>query len=137
MINTESKFNELGIDAISGVNLMEWLGVSSFDLGDPVRFTKFKDIIGYMKQFPVDTQRYLVRRAVNNKNVDKLNHVFEYTELLKNKKAIEEALERISAEASALGPDSDPVLRIANGHKELEAKHALDSVAKELYLYEK
>jgi hypothetical protein len=137
MINTESKFNELGVDAVSGVNLMEWLGISPIDLSDTARFLKFKDVIDYFKQFPPDTQRYLIKRAVNNKNVDKLNHVFEYSELLKNKRAVEEALEKLKVEGSALGPDSDRVLRMAHAQKEIGAKDALNAVMREIDIYEK
>jgi hypothetical protein len=136
MISTESALNDLGIDAVTGVELMDWLGISTFDLSDPQRFSKLSSVIEYLKDFPTDTQRYLVKRAVNNKNVDKLQHVWEYTGLLKNKRAVEEALEKIKVEGSALGSDSDPVIRMAHAQREIEAKDALNAVQTEIRLYE-
>lgn len=136
MINVETAFNELGVDAITGVELMDWLGVSSFDFSDSSRFSKFHTVIDYLKGFPTDTRRFLVRRATNNKNVDKLQHMWEYTELLKNKRSIEESLEKIRIESSALGSDSDPVIRMAHAQKEIESKDALNKVSTEIRLYE-
>ena len=137
MKNIESAFNELGIDAVVGTELMDWLGVSAIDLGDPQRFSKFQSVIGYFKQFPVDTQRFIIRKAVNGKNVDKLQHIWEYSELLKNKKAVEESLEKIKVEASAVGTSGDAVLRMANAEREIEANRALGQITDEIRLYEK
>lgn len=136
MINIETAFNELGIDAATGVELMDWLQISPIDLGDPTRFSKFHSVIDYFKQFPVDTQRYLIRKAINNKNVDKLNHVWEYAELLKRKSEIEKATEKIRLEGSALGPESDAVLRMANAQRELDAKEQFNKVVQEIEIYE-
>ena len=135
MISTESAFNELGIDAITGVEIMDWLGISAIDLGDPARFGRFHDIIDYFKQFPVDTQRYIIRKVTNGKNVDKLNHVWEYSELLKNKRAAEEAIEKVKTELSALGTNPDPVLVQNYALREAEARQALNAVVAEAAIY--
>lgn len=137
MINTESAFNSLGIDAITGVELMEWLGLSPIDFTDSGRFNRFKTVIDYFKQFPVDTQRFMIRRVTNGKNVDKLQHVWEYTELLKNKKAVEEAIEKIKTERSALGAGNDPILVQNFAQREIDARTALNHVTQEMALYEK
>lgn len=137
MISTESAFNKLGIDAVTGVELMDWLGLSPIDFGDPARFGRFQSIIDYMKQFSTDTQRFLIRKVVNGKNVDKLSYMWEYTELLKNKKAAEEAIEKTKAEASALNAGSDPALSVSFAARETEVRTALNAIIGEMAIYEK
>lgn len=134
MISAEQAFNELGIDAITATEMMDWLGISKIDLGDPSRFSKFQSVIEYFKQFPSDTQRFLIRRVTQNPNHDRLQRVWEYAELLKNKKSAEDAIEKIKTEASAV---SDPVLQHNYVAREAEARQALTAVTQEMALYEK
>lgn len=137
MNSTEQKFNDLGIDAVTGVEMMEWLGVSPVDLSDPLRFSRLHEIINYFKQFPEDTQRYLVRKAVNGKNVDRLQHVWEYTSLLKKKDAAEKGIEKIKSEASAVGDDADEYILSNLAQREHFLREDLKGVKKELDIYEK
>jgi len=134
--STESAFNELGVDAVTATELMDWLGLSTLDIGDPKRFHLFNDVIGYFKQFPVDTQRYLIKRATRDKNVDKLQHVWEYSQLLQKRTSAEQEMEKVRVEQSALGTDADPTIRISQAQKELEIKGRINDITSEIRLYD-
>ena len=88
-MNPEAIFDGMGVDAITGVKLMDWLGVTAEELQVPQRFHRLQDIVQFLKQFPEDTQRFLISKSTRGKLVDKLDHFFEYTSLLKEKQAKE------------------------------------------------
>lgn len=79
----EKTFEDLGTDAIVGTKLMNLLGISSDDFIDGARFNQFKDLISYFKQNPDMT--YIVNKLTIGKPVDKLNHIWGYVELNKQK----------------------------------------------------
>lgn len=140
MLSTESIFNELGLDAITATQLMDWLSLSTADIQDPKRFHELRATADYLKQFPLDTQRFLIQRATNGKMVDKLKQMFEYTQLLKNRDAIKSNLEKIQSEKQALSPwngEIDPILLASNAHQELALSQHLGSIKEELSIYEK
>lgn len=137
MISTETAFNDLGVDAVTGTELMEWLGISPADFVEPLRFSRFHEVIDYFKDMSPDTRRYMIRRATHNKNVDKLQYVWEYTQLLKQKRSMEESMEKLKNEGSALGPDSDPVLRMDHAQKEISARDELNRLTQEVEIYER
>lgn len=101
-MNVENALNQLGIDAITGVNLMDWLGVSIDELHSPQRFGRLQSVIGYLKQFPEDAQRFIIQKSTRGKMVDKLDHVFEYTNLLKQKEGQMNELHAVEKEKIAL-----------------------------------
>ena len=137
MISMESAMNELGVDAITGVELMEWLGVTQVDLSDPSRFSRLHDVINYFKQFQPDTQRYLILRATSGKMVDKLNHVWEYSQLLSRRKSHEDMLTNIEKERSILGENPDPLVKQSVESKSLEAQENIAKINSEIAIYEK
>jgi hypothetical protein len=135
MANPEQLFNDLNVDVITGVELMEALNIGVDEIGFPQRFHRLQEVVGYLKQFPIDTQRYLIRKACYGKQVDKLDHMFEYTNLLKNKYEIEQNLGKIKAEKSAVGNDMGKAIAIAQVEKETE-EH-LARVNDEVQIYER
>ena len=137
MMSTERAFEDLGIDVVSATEIMGWLDLSRIDLGDPQRFSRLQSVINYFKQFPVETQRFLIRKALSGKVVDKLTHIWEYSELLKNKRAVEERMETLKREGSALGSDSDPFILKAHAERELSVRDELNRLQDEISLYEK
>lgn len=137
MISTEQAFNDLNIDAVTGVQMLEWLGVVPSELSDPQRFSRLQSIISYFKQFPPDTQRFLIMRATKNKMVDKLQHVWEYSQLLQQKKVYEDINISIDRERSALGENSDPALKSSIESRSLENREQLARINDEINLYER
>lgn len=138
MISTEGKFNDLGIDVLTGVQILDWLGLSKIDLGDPSRFSRIQDVVSYLKQFPVDTQRFLVMKATRSKFIpDKLQHVWEYTQLLARRKEYEDTLKGIQTELSALGPAPDPMSLRSVDIRSLELNQNLAKINSEIEIYEK
>lgn len=137
MIDTEAAFNGLGIDAVTGVELMDWLGLTPVDLGNPSRFSRLQQVIDYLKQFPEDTQRYLVTRATKGKMVDKLNHMWEYTQILKNKEYVQKLIDATKKEKEALGENADPFMLDGVDKKVAQFTEELGRINSELDIYEK
>ena len=135
MSNPESTFNELGIDVITGVELMEALNLSVDEIGFPQRFHRLQEVVGYLKQFPLDTQRYLIKKACYGKNVDKLDHMFEYTNLLKNKFELENTMKEIEVEKSAVMNDLSKGIELAMREKDVSGR--LSAVKDECQIYER
>lgn len=138
MINIESIFNQAGTGAVIGTQLMEWLGISPIDFSDPHRFSKFRDIIDYLKKFPEDTQRYIISKVTQGKPLtDKLAQVWEYSQLLGRKESYEQSLTDLSKEREILGPDADRFIVAATDMRYVETKQNLDKINNEIALYEK
>ena len=137
MINIETTINELGISAITAVELMEALSITPDELGFPQRFHRLQEVVGYLKQFPVDTQRFLIKKACYGKQVDKLDHMFEYTNLLKSKYELENSLKEIAAEKSAINMDMDMDQAMKLAIREKDVADKLSNVADECGIYER
>jgi len=136
MANAEALFNDLGINAILGSQLIEWLNLSIDEINIPSRFSKLQNVIDYLKQFPDDTQRFIVNKATRGKMVDKLDHLNEYTHLLQKRESVNSELEKIKSERSAIGTD------ISDKNIELDLKESMynDSMRRlndEISIYEK
>lgn len=136
MVNIQETFNDLGTNAIVATNLMNLLGLYPDDLSDPQRFARFQVVIDYLKQFPEDTQRFLITKATRGKLVDKLDHVFEYTNLLKEKYAQEQTLEDMKKELSVLEATHDPKFFILSQQKE-EMESQIGRTLEEISCYER
>lgn len=80
------KFEDLGVGVVTGIQLMKSLNISPDDFVDEARFLRFKDIIDYFKDIP--DREYIFNRITIGKNVDKLDHVWGYTELSKRRNDI-------------------------------------------------
>jgi hypothetical protein len=128
-------FQDLGVNALTGVNLLEWLDVAPEELAFPQRFSKLQAVIEFLNPFPEDTQRFLINKATLGKQVDKLEHMFEYTALLQRKYGYEQSLKKIEHEKSVLG--FDPSLMDEVQLREDGVKKDLDLLLAEIRLYEK
>lgn len=93
-MDIERQFEDLGVDAITGVKLMQLTGISSDDFIDPVRFMRFKDVIGFFKDIP--DKEYLINRVLLGKVVDKLDHLWGYTQLLQQRASTENRIKELS-----------------------------------------
>lgn len=115
---------------------MDLLGLNSSDFHDPVRFSRFKTVVDYLKKFPDDTQRFLITKSTRGKMVDKLDQVFEYTNLLKQKFAQEEAMDRLQEEISAMEAIGDPQAVVVSLQKE-EMGRQIEATLSEIGIYER
>lgn len=135
-MSAQDSFSDLNIDAVTGTSLMNLLGLSTYDLSNPQRFSKFRSVIDFFKQFPEDTRKFLITRATLGKNVDKLDHVFEYSQLLDSKINLEKQIEDFKNEVSVLNI-SDPLVMIENEHKSSELDLSLKQLQSRIEVYEK
>lgn len=88
------------MDAMTGTEIMGLAGINSSDLVDPVRFQRFKDILDYIKTVPKEHRSYTISKAIAGKNVDKLDHLWGYTELSKRKSSKLKELKQLDEEIS-------------------------------------
>lgn len=132
-----SAFSDLGVDAVTGTLLMESLGLSPDELKSPERFHKLKATIEFLKDYSEDTQRFLINKATRGKLVDKLDHMFGYTNILKEKVAREKVLAEIEKEIAVReGTDDVYLLAALQGNHAKERDH-LDALEEELRYFEK
>lgn len=96
----EEKFNDLGVDAIVGADLMYKVGITQDDLLDPQAFEKMRDIIAYLKTLPPEQRSLITNRVLTGKNVDKLSHMWGYIELSKKAEAKMKELNTLKEELS-------------------------------------
>lgn len=107
MVNAETIFNDLGINALVASEMLGMFDLTVDDLNIPETFTKLQSVINYINKFPEDTQRFLINKATRGKNVDKLDHMFRYTLILKDKEINEKLLDNTSKEISAISNGGD------------------------------
>lgn len=96
----EDKFNDLGVDAIVGADLMYKIGITQDDLLDPQAFEKMKDVIHYLKQLPPEQRSIMTNRVLTGKNINKLDHMWGYVELSKKAQAKMQELDLLKEELS-------------------------------------
>lgn len=137
MSTPERTFQDLGLDAITGVELMDSLGVSLMDVSIPQRFHRLHAVIDFLKQFPEDTRRFLISKAVRGKSVDKLDHMFEYVNLLQSKKMYEDILGNIEKEHSVMEFSADSMKLSEIVARSTDARSKLNQINEEITIYEK
>lgn len=96
----EDKFNDMGVDAILGSEIMSKVGITTSDLVIPQNFEKVKDIMRFMKTVPPQDRSYFLSKVTTGKVLDKLNHVWGYIELTKKKMDTEKSLSKLKEEIS-------------------------------------
>jgi len=79
----DEKFNDLGVDAVIGGDLMYKVGITEEDLRYPANFEKMKDVIAFLKGMPKEERDFFADRILAGKNVDKLDYLWNYIELTK------------------------------------------------------
>ena len=96
----EEKFNDMGIDAMTGTEIMSLTGLSAFDVKNPAIFEKLKDSISYIKTLPPDQRSFFINKVVAGKNVNKLDHLWGYVELNKKRDVKMKEMEQLKEEIS-------------------------------------
>jgi len=137
-MSPEQIFKDLGIEPIRAVEYMGYLDLSTDELAIPQRYAKFEAVLHYLKAFPEDTQKFLIKKATYNKTADKLNCMFEYTHLLIDKKHYENERTKIKEQKSAITAsagmtDLKELFEIGRKEYEIESKLQLNREEIELY----
>ncbi len=108
-MDTEKAFNELGVSAIIGVKLLEAFNMSPEDFVIPARFAKFQSVVAFLKQYPEDTQRFLITKGTRRSAGDKLDYFFDYANILKEKTIAQQLLEQVNKELELMEAVGDPI----------------------------
>lgn len=96
----EDKFKDLGINAILGSDIMWKLGISEDELKIPGNFEKMKDVIEFLKEIPTEEISRTLSRVTVGKNVDKLDHMWQYSMLSKQRMDLRKQLNSLEDEIS-------------------------------------
>jgi len=136
MIDARETFNDLGAQAEVGLNLLEQLNVNIEELAIPRRFQQLKTLVEMFRNVPADYQRFVINKATRGKNVDKLQHMYEYMHLLKSKGELETREKMLEQERES-SKDSDEVIKQDIANRSLDNKKRIDILNKEIELYEK
>lgn len=138
-MNIEAKMNELGVNAILGTKLMDWLSLYPDDLLFNENLYKLQDIINYLKPFSEDSQRFMIRKITTGKQVDKLRFVHEWVELMNKKDGLEKKLNNLKNESdffvSTKSTDNQRYEQILSEGSDLSTE--IEHINQELSYYEK
>lgn len=135
MSQMETNFNDLGVDAIKGTEIMQLLDLGMDDLSVPQNFSKFKDILSFVKTF--DNYRYVIQKITRGKNIDKLAHCYEYINLMKQRDDILTKYEDMSKHIDNLSKIGSEDEKKAVTQRFVDLKNTIDSLESEMYLFEK
>ncbi len=80
--------------------LMSLLGLSQYDLEDPIRFERFKDVVAYMKDNK--NYSYIIKKITMNKQVDPLDQTWTYIALDKQMDETEISLKEVNEQIETL-----------------------------------
>ncbi len=94
-MSLEQSFNDIGADSIVATDIMGQLGMNDFDLQDPVRFNRFKEVYDYLKN---KDYRFTIGKTTKGKQVDKLDHLWGYVELHKQKDILNSKAKKLDEE---------------------------------------
>lgn len=131
------KYSDLGIDPLKATELLDVLGVSADELSAPGRFEKFKQMAKYMIKF--DNFPYLIKKLTLTKNVDKLQHVWEWTELSRQLEEENQKLSAVSIDEKEIEHLHDPEVREKFGQLKAameESASKIKHLSEEIELYE-
>lgn len=91
--------NDMGADPFVTGELIQMVGLDPEMLSNPVVFNRMKDVIDYVKNAP--DKRYFVNKAIGGKNIEnKLDHLWGYVELHKQKDDFTRKIKNIDEEIS-------------------------------------
>lgn len=115
-------FDDLGIDAVSGSEIMNLLGITPYQLDDPIIFNRISEVVKYLKEIP-DKSFFVNRITAGKPGVNKLDHVWSYIEVLNKREDIQNGL--LQAEKEVRGYSEKEILGQLS---EIERSLAADSV---------
>lgn len=131
-----------GSSAVFATEMMNILGLNQYDLEDPVRYERFKEVIAKLKDNP--QYSYIAKKVTLGKSVDKLDHLWGYLAVNDRADLIEKEIEALDKEISTLTDLSEVSKMDEYGsarHAELSKKKAaleesLEKSLEEISLYQ-
>jgi hypothetical protein len=135
-MQNEQLLKELGISPLLAVDLLYHLDLNIDDINIPQNFVKLQSVIDFLKGYPEDTQRFLIKKATMGKQ-DKLKCMYEYSLILKDKKRYEDISEKIQKEKSAVELSGDLSKLNELEQRETEVETRLKLIAEEIEIYHK
>lgn len=97
-LSTSNPFSDLNVDPIKGTEILSYLGVTPSTLSHPTIFNQVQDILAHLQN--VEDYRWFINKAVGAKNVDKLQHVWEYVKLQEERAQLSGDLDKINRNIS-------------------------------------
>jgi len=94
-----------GGSALFVTEIMSLLGLNQYDLEDPIRFERFKDVVAYMKE--QKNYAYIIKKIVMNKAVDPLDQTWTYIALDKQMDETEIELKEVNEQIETLTQFAD------------------------------
>lgn len=119
-------FEDAGVDAIKGSQIMDLLDLSLEELNIPQRFNRFVEIADFMKNY--SNFPHVIRKICIGKDVDRLSHVWTYTQLAKNR-------EQAKFDFAEIKKQYKEDKSLKDKYEEIEK--TLNEVESEMELYEK
>lgn len=136
-MDIERKFEDLGVDAITGTRLMGLLRLTPDDFLDPSRFMRFKDVIDHFKNVPdID---YIVNKVTAGKSVDRLDHLWGYAQLSQQRSSLKKEVEDVRSKLDIYQDVGDEFQKnMANGLNQriLDIKSEAKKVDEQIQQYE-
>lgn len=142
-MNIEAIFNEVGADALFCTEVMDTLGINADEFIDPKKFNQFKDVVKYLKDSP--NWQYVAKKLTTGKMVDKLQHLWEYSQLESQLKMTQEEKQKIRENLETIikfSGDKKVPLEELDNYKEARKQYekvesSLADISNEMSIYEK
>lgn len=90
------RYQDIGIDPMKATEIMELLGVTPTEFIDPARFKRFQETARFLSKY--ENYPYLIKKLTVGKQVDRLNHLWEWVVLAERKEALASEFAKASTE---------------------------------------
>lgn len=93
-----------GGSALYATEMMSLLGLNQYDLEDPIRFERFKDVVSYFKD---KNYSYVIKKITMNKQVDPLDQTWTFI-------ALDKQIDETEVQLKETNEQIDTLLRFAS-----------------------
>ena len=93
-----------GGSALYATEMMSLLGLNQYDLEDPIRFERFKDVVAYFKD---KNYSYVIKKITMNKQVDPLDQTWTFI-------ALDKQIDETEIQLKETNEQIDTLLRFAS-----------------------
>ena len=99
-----------GGSALYATEMMSLLGLNQYDLEDPIRFERFKDVVAYFKD---KNYSYVIKKITMNKQVDPLDQTWTFI-------ALDKQMDETEIELKETNEQIDTLFRFGSDVEELQ-----------------
>jgi len=119
-------------------NYIYLFGLTKDDLNEPIRLKRFEEIIKFLDKHP--DPNFFVRKAVGNKQVDRLDFIHEYVGFHQQKSILEQQKQILDSKISLYDRNDLTELERKNLgeiiENKLELERSIDNLKQEIQIYE-